>query len=89
MGHHLHRNPATQQLRGIRVPKSMRPERDCGPFPNPAYQVIDTGIRQRMPGRSRPQVDEHVVTVQVAVLGVQIIGVEPGSPRRPPAPADH
>ena len=74
--------PAAQQLGGVRVSKHVRPERDSGPLPDPADQVIDTRVGHRTPDRTRPQVDEHVVAVQVAVLGVQVIGVEPDHPRR-------
>ena len=41
------------------------------------HQVIDRRIAPRATERLAPQVDEHVVGIQVAVLLVQVVGVEP------------
>ena len=58
----------------------MRVEVDPGPPAQPLDQVIDRGVGQRVAARFAPQVDEHVVAVQLAVLAVQVVGVEPDQP---------
>jgi len=59
---------------GVRVPEQVRSERDPGAAAQPADEVVDGRIGQRVTLRLAPQVDEHVVGVQRAVLAVEIVG---------------
>ena len=78
--HHLHRGARAQQPGGVGVAAPVRVEVDPGPSAQPADQVIDRGVGQRAAVLPGPEVDEHVVAVQVAVLAVQVVGVEPDQP---------
>ena len=78
--HHLHRGARAQQPGGVGVTAPVRIEVDPGPSPQPADQVIDRGVGQRAAVLPGPEIDEHVVAVQLAVLAVQIVGVEPDQP---------
>src|SRR6266511_1149997 len=59
------------------MPAPVRVEVDAGVPAQPQYQVVDRGVGQRPPQRVAPQVDEHVVAVQIAVLAVQVVGIQP------------
>ena len=78
--HHLHRGARAQQPGGVGVPAPVRVEVDPGPSAQPPDQVIDRGVGQRLAALPAPEVDEHVVAVQLAVLAVQVVGVEPDQP---------
>ena len=41
------------------------------------HQVVDGGVAQGATTWSAPQIHEHVVAVEVAVLAVHVVGVEP------------
>ncbi len=55
----------------------MRIEGHPAALTEPEHQVIHRRVAPRMPAWLAPQVDEHVVAVQIAVLAVHVVGVEP------------
>ena len=59
------------------MPAPVRVEVDARPPAQPPHQVIDRRVGQRAAVRLAPQVDEHVVAVQVPVLVVQVVGIQP------------
>jgi len=59
------------------MPEPVRVEIQPRLRPQPRDQVIGRRIRPRLPPRLRPDVDEHVVAVDIAVLKVQVVGIQP------------
>ncbi len=43
----------------------------------PQHQVINRGIGPRVPERAAPEIDEDVVGIQITVLTMQIVGIQP------------
>src|SRR6266571_5387918 len=56
-------------------------ERDPGPGPEAENEVVGRLVGPRVPFRLRPDVDEDVVTVDTAVLFVQVVAIEPDQVR--------
>jgi hypothetical protein len=84
----FHSGAAPQQPGRICVPVLVGPEVDAGAHPQPTHQVVDGGVAPRVPFRLRPQVDEHVVRIQGAVLAVEIVDIQAHqlrAGRHPPA----
>ena len=65
---------------GRGVPAPVRVEVDARPPAQPPHQVIDRRVGQRVAVRLAPQVDEHIVRVQIPVLAVQVVGIQPDQP---------
>ena len=85
--HAFHSGAAPQQPGRVRVPVLVGPEVDAGAHPQAAHQVVDGGVGPRVPLRLRPQVDEHVVRIQGAVLAVEVVDIQPHQLRRWSAPS--
>jgi len=58
------------------MPEPVQIEIQPGPTAQPQHQVIDRRVRQRMPGRPGPQIDEHVIRIKVPVLAVQVVRIQ-------------
>ncbi len=81
-GDDLDRHAAADQLGGVRVPQHVRGEGDPGARGDAADQLVHRRVAQRLPDPPAEQVDEHVVGVDVAVLGVHVLRVQPHQRRR-------
>jgi len=86
MGQHLRddldRDTGPDQLGRSGMPQHVRAELDPGPGPQPRHELGDRVVPHGSPDRCREQVDEDVVAVQVAVLGVHVLAVQAHQRRR-------
>jgi predicted acylesterase/phospholipase RssA len=58
------------------VAPPVRVELDPGSPAQACHQVIDGRVGQRLPVWPAPEVDEHIVGVQIADLPVQVVGIQ-------------
>lgn len=75
-GDDLDRHAPADELGGVGVAQHVGGELDAGPGPQHGHQLVDGGVAQRVAAPAAPQVDEHVVGVAPAVLGVHVVGVQ-------------
>ena len=67
----------TQEVGGVGMTQHVNGERDTAACPQTDHQIGDIPVPPRRSGRSAPQVDEHIVAIEIAVFVDQIVGVEP------------
>ena len=79
-GHDLDGDAGSDQLRGVGVAQHVQREVDPGARSDPSHQLVHRRVGHRRADAPRPQVDEHVVGVQLAILGVHVVGVAAHQP---------
>ena len=81
-GDDLDRHPGADQRGGVGVAQHVQRELDAAALPQPGDELVHRLVVQRLAVRCRPQVDEHVVRVEIAVLVVHVRRIQPGQRHR-------